>query len=42
MEHILGVIRSNVPHVSMDGCARIKMEQEMLNAYQALIQLADR
>lgn len=42
MEHILGVTRSNVPHVPVDGCVQIKMEQEMLNAYQALIQLADR
>ena len=37
MEHILGVIRSNVPHVPVDGCARIKMEQEMLNAYQYVL-----
>lgn len=37
MEHILGVIRSNVPYVPVDGCARIKMEQEMLNAYQYVL-----
>ena len=37
MEHILGVTRSNVPHVSVDGCVQIKMEQEMLNAYQYVL-----